>query len=132
MRKFISLALLGTSAALTPFAAQSAEPSQPPTMQAFFDRVRMKLDQLLPSRAMTPTTAIGGVRGMDVSAEDVYWKGENRVSPDELEEFNAALADMQQGRADKAKAGMQKFMLDHPRSALRAEATSAVQLLGAN
>ncbi len=81
---------------------------------------------------MPRTTAAAGVRGMDVSAEDVYWKGENRVSPDELAEFNAALADMQHGRADQAKAGMQKFMLDHPRSALRAEAASAVQLLGTN
>lgn len=129
MRKFINLAVLSASAALIPFAALAADAAPPSALQAFFDRVRMKISMLTPTRSMTATTAVGGVRGLDVHAEDVYWKGENRASAQEISDFQMALGDAQAGRNAEAMAGMRRFLVDHPKSALAPEASAALDLL---
>lgn len=129
MKKIVSIAILAASAALVPFATLAADASAPASMQAFFDRVRVKLSMITPSRAMTATTAVGGVRGLDIQAEDVYWKGENRASQEELNEFKTAIGHAQEGRASEAQEGMKLFLLNHPKSVLAPEASAALGLL---
>lgn len=129
MKKIISIAVLAASAAWAPIAALAADASTPSPLQAFFDRVRVKISMLTPTRPMTATTAVGGVRGLDVQAEDIYWKGESRASPDEIAEFNEALGHAQAGRSSEAQEGMKRFLVNHPKSALAPEATAALGLL---
>lgn len=129
MKKIVCIAALATSAAMVPHAVLAADAPASNPMQAFFDRVRVKLSLITPSRAMTATTAVGGVRGLDVQAEDVYWKGENRASQEELNEFKTAIGHAQEGRASEAQEAMKQFLLNHPKSVLAPEATAALGLL---
>jgi TolA-binding protein len=124
----LSIALLW--AAAPSFATQDG--SQPGSMQEFLVRVRLKLESLMPKRTQTVTTAVSGVRGREASASDVYWKGEARqVTDQEMAKFREAMADLEEGRTERAKAAMQQFVNEYPHSELSIEAMTALSYISA-
>ena len=61
----------------------------------FWEKLRVKIEQMAPQKKVSATTAVGGVRGAKVVADDVYWKGEKTaavVDADELDAFKSAMA----------------------------------------
>ena len=73
MKKFINSLLLVclTLGAQTLLAGEKSENSP-----SFWEVLRAKLEQMAPQKRVTATTAVGGVRGAKMAADDVYWKGE--------------------------------------------------------
>jgi len=106
-------------------ADKTAEPS-------FWDKLRAKVEQMAPQKRVTATTAVGGVRGSKMAADDVYWKGEQQaqtVDADELEKFQAAMALAAAGELEKAQASFAEFVAKHPDSTLRKDADQALAQL---
>ena len=96
----------------------------------FLDKLRMKIEQLVPQKKLTPTTAVGGVRGAPVETSDVYWKGEARaIDPAELAAFQKALSLADGGNKKEAASAFADFAKSYPDSPLRKDADKATQLL---
>lgn len=101
----------------------------------FWDKLRSKIEQMAPQKKLTATTAVGGVRGAKMAADDVYWKGEkvpSKVDADELETFKQAMALAEAGEEQKAQDAFATFIKKNPESPLRKDAEQALtQLQGA-
>jgi TolA-binding protein len=98
----------------------------------FWEKLRVKLEQMAPQKKVSATTAVGGVRGAKVVADDVYWKGESAatvVDADELEAFKTAMALAAGGEQAKAQAAFAEFVTKNPDSPLRKEADQALAQL---
>lgn len=101
----------------------------------FWEKLRAKVEQMAPQKRVTATTAVGGVRGSKVAADDVYWKGEQlaqSVDADELETFQAAMALATAGELEKARAAFTAFVAKNPDSSLRKDADQALVQLQAS
>ncbi len=123
MRKhvFLLLALI--------LAAQAAHAEEQGGL-SFFDRLKLKIEQLVPQKSLSATTAAGGVRGAPVESSDVYWKGEARaIDATELAAFRKALALAEGGKKAEAAAAFGDFAKTYPDSPLRKDADQAAQLL---
>jgi TolA-binding protein len=129
MNKLIFSLLL----AMMAFSSQAlhAEEKKSDTL-GFWEKLRVKLEQMAPQKKVTATTAVGGVRGAKMAADDVYWKGEKVaevVDADELETFKGAMALAATGDLVKAQAAFGDFITKNPESTLRKDAEQALAQL---
>jgi TolA-binding protein len=101
---------------------------------SFWEKLRAKIEQVAPQKKLKATTAVGGVRGAKMAADDVYWKGEkvaSGVDADELEAFKQAMALVAAGEVQKAQAAFGEFVAKNPDSPLRPDAEQALAQLQA-
>jgi TolA-binding protein len=101
---------------------------------SFWEKLRAKIEQVAPQKKLKATTAVGGVRGAKMAADDVYWKGEKvapAVDADELEAFKQAMALVAAGEVQKAQAAFGEFVAKNPDSPLRPDAEQALAQLQA-
>lgn len=98
----------------------------------FWQKMRMRIEQMTPQKKLGNTTAVGGVRGAAVEAVDVYWKGETKpqaVDADELTAFQKAMALVEADQKDQAQAAFVEFGKAYPTSPLKADADQALARL---
>ncbi|GAB3488456.1 hypothetical protein GCM10027399_03230 [Curvibacter fontanus] len=129
MKKLIT-ALLALS--LFGAHAQSADKGKADSWSGFWERLRMKVEQMTPQKKLASTTAVGGVRGAAVEAGDVYWKGEAKpqsIDSDELTAFQKAMALVESDQKDQAQAAFTEFAKTYPNSPLKADADQAMARL---
>ncbi|MEQ1914186.1 MAG: hypothetical protein HOP24_07275 [Sideroxydans sp.] len=127
MKKLVAaFVLLGMVMATPSYAAGvSTEPS-------LWERLRKKVELITPRKKLVTTNAAGGVRGSLADADDVYWKGEQKVQSVDVEELDAFKKAMNLAGAGKnadAQAAFSEFVKLHPESSLRADADAALTLL---
>lgn len=95
----------------------------------FWEKLRAKIEQMAPQKKVNATTAVGGVRGAKMAADDVYWKGEKApqtVDADELDTFKSAMALAAAGDLVKAQLAFADFVAKNPESPLRKDADQAL------
>ena len=129
MKKLIAPLLLGLILGSSALYAEEKDSSK-----SFWDKLRAKIEQITPQKKLTATTAVGGVRGAKMAADDVYWKGEKIVKTadaDELEAFKHAMALASSGELQKAQAAFTEFVAKNPDSPLRKDADQALLQLQA-
>ncbi len=122
MKKLIT-ALLALS--LFGAHAQSGDKGKADSWSGFWERLRMKVEQMTPQKKLGSTTAVGGVRGAAVEASDVYWKGEAKpqsIDADELAAFQKAMALVEADQKEQAHAALGEFIRSYPESSLKADA----------
>jgi len=109
---------------------------------SLWERLRFKIERLTPKKKINTTTAVGGVRGSQMVADDVYWKSEAKtkaetktgtgvIDADELASFKKALGLVDAGDVAGAQTGFAEFLKQHPDSPLRKDAEMALQQLQA-
>jgi TolA-binding protein len=107
---------------------------------SLWERLRFKIEQLTPKKKIKTTTAVGGVRGSQVVADDVYWKNEAKtktetkagvIDDDELASFKKALGLVDAGDVAGAQTGFAEFLKQYPDSRLRKDAEMALEQLQA-
>ena len=127
MKKLIPLLF----AIVVPLAhAQSGVPGD--SWSGFWERLRMKIEQMTPQKKLGTTTAVGGVRGSAVEASDVYWKGEAKpqsIDADELTAFQKAMGLVETEQKEQAQAAFAEFAKAYPDSPLKADADQAMARL---
>ncbi len=99
----------------------------------FWARLQKKLDMLSPSKKISTTTAVGGVRGAknDDSA-DIYWKGSDKtldMSDEELAKFTSALESRRKGENELALKQFEEFLELYPQSQFRVEGLQAAEMI---
>ena len=127
MKKSSILLIILSLAAQALYAADAGE-----SALGFWEKLRMKIEQLTPQKKLSTTTAAGGVRGAPVEANDVYWKGEAKpvaIDPNELAAFQNALSLVDAGKKPEAQAAFTTFSKNYPESLLRKDAEQALTLL---
>ncbi len=126
MKKIIVLlVLLGTALGSTVLYAAEASDSS----LGFWDKLRRKVEMMAPHKNVTATTAVGGVRGAQVTASDTYWKGEKAeptIDAEELAAFQKAMALAESGEVKQAQAAFAEFVKNNPDSPLRKDADQAL------
>ena len=96
---------------------------------SFWEKLRKKIEMLAPQKKVSATTAVGGVRGAQVSADDTYWKGEKAVqtiNAEEFTEFKNAMALAEAGDMKQAQTAFTEFIKKSPDSPLRKDADLAL------
>ncbi|HEY8100726.1 MAG TPA: hypothetical protein VIF82_08215 [Burkholderiaceae bacterium] len=134
MKKIAALLLLmGFAAFSQPLlaadkAAASSKAEHPLT---FWEKLRKKINMFTPQKKLEATTAVGGVRGAQTQANDVYWKGEANqlINAEELAAFKKAEDLADSGDMKQAQAAFAEFVKVHPDSPLRKDADQALALL---
>jgi TolA-binding protein len=127
MKKLLSLLLLMSLVSPALPAEDKSESGL-----GFWEMLRMKIEQFTPQKKLNTTTAVGGVRGAPVQANDIYWKGETKpqtIDTDELAEFQKAMALVEADQKDQARAAFSDFSAAHPTSPLRPDAEKALAQL---
>ncbi|KRI00375.1 hypothetical protein [Curvibacter sp. PAE-UM] len=120
MKKLITALL-----ALSLLGAHAQSGGQGDSWTGFWERLRMKIEQMTPQKKLGSTTAVGGVRGAAVEATDVYWKGEAKpqsIDADELSAFQKAMALVEAEQKAQAQAAFAEFTKTYPNSPLKADA----------
>ena len=100
---------------------------------SFWEKLRMKMQVLVPQKKVSATNAVGGVRGAAVASDDIYWKGEKgtqTIDADELAAFQKAMSLAEAGEVKQAQAAFSEFIKKSPDSHLRKDADQALALLG--
>jgi TolA-binding protein len=127
MKKLIALlVMLGVMLAAPAYSADEKQEV------SLWERLRKKIEMLTPKKKIQTTTAVGGVRGAQADADDVYWKGEAKVQPvdaEELAAFKKAIAQVDAGDMTGAQGAFSDFLKKHPDSRLREDAEQALALL---
>jgi TolA-binding protein len=98
----------------------------------FWEMLRMKIEQFTPQKKLSTTTAVGGVRGAPVQANDIYWKGETKpqtIDADELAAFQKAVGLVEADQKDQARTAFADFSKTYPASPLRPDAEKALARL---
>ena len=129
-KRIVSLLLL--TIVLPAQALYAADKSEAPL--SFWEKLRVKIEQIAPQKKLTATTAVGGVRGAKMAVDDVYWKGEKAiqtVDADELDAFKHAMSLAAAGELLKAQAAFTEFVAKNPESLLRKDADQALAQLQA-
>lgn len=111
-------------------ALHAAETSD--SWSGFWQKMRLRIEQMTPQKKLGNTTAVGGVRGAAVEAVDVYWKGETKpqsIDADELTAFQKAMALVEAGQKDQAQVAFADFSKTYPTSPLKADADQALARL---
>lgn len=106
--------------------------AQGDSWSGFWERLRMKIEQMTPQKKLGTTTAVGGVRGSAVEASDVYWKGEAKpqsIDADELTAFQKAMGLVETDQKEQAQAAFAEFAKAYPHSPLKADADQAMARL---
>ena len=129
MKKMITLlVLLGIALGSTAlYAAEAGDGSM-----GFWEKLRRKVELMAPQKNVAATTAVGGVRGAQVTANDTYWKGEKaeqKVDSEELAAFQKAVALAEAGEVKQAQAAFAEFVKKSPDSPLRKDADQALAQL---
>ena len=127
MKKWVMLSLLGLA-----LGSQALYAGDKSGTQSFWERLRSKIESLVPQKRTTATNATGGVRGAAVSPEDIYWKGEafsQEIAADELEEFKAAMRLAETSEMAQAQSAFSAFIKKYPESPLRKDAEQAAALI---
>lgn len=128
MKKLIALfVLLGVVLAAPVYSADEKSDSS-----SWWESLRRKIEMLTPKKKITTTTAVGGVRGSQADADDVYWKGEVKAQPidsEELAAFKKAVSLFDAGDKKGAQGAFSDFVKKHPDSRLRKDAEQALVLL---
>jgi TolA-binding protein len=129
MKKFITLLLMsGMALASTTLLAADVGDSS----LGFWEKLRRKVELMAPHKNVSSTTAVGGVRGAQVTANDTYWKGEKtvqEVDSDELAAFQKAMGLAETGDVKQAQAAFADFVRKNPDSPLRKDADQALAQL---
>jgi hypothetical protein len=97
-----------------------------------FDSLRKKIEQLTPKKKLQTTNAVGGVRGAQADADELYWKGEKKeqsIDADELAAFEEALNQAEAGNKTGAEKMLKDFLKKYPQSQLKPDAEQALALL---
>lgn len=118
------------SAAPTPSTSATAPAGG--SMSGFMEKLRMKVEQLTPQKQVSTTTAVGGVRGSAVAANDVYWKGEAKpqtIDAAELEAFQKGVALVESDQKAQAMVVFTEFAKTYPQSILKADAEEIMRHL---
>lgn len=127
MKKLIALlVLLGVVLAAPAYSADDNQGG------SLWERLRRKIEMLTPKKKISTTTAVGGVRGSQADADDVYWKGEANTQPidaDELAAFKKAVSLVDAGDMAGAQTSFADFVKKHPDSRLREDAELAMAQL---
>jgi TolA-binding protein len=127
MKKLIALfVLLGVVLAMPAYSADEKQDG------SLWERLRRKIELLTPKKKIQTTTAVGGVRGAQADADDVYWKGEAKSQPidsEELAAFKKALSLADAGDVAGAQVAFADFLKKHPDSRLRDDAEQALASL---
>lgn len=136
MKKWWMLAFIfAVTSALAQGSPATADPKAD-SWSGFWDKLRLKIEQMTPQKKLGTTTAVGGVRGAAVEVADVYWKGEARpqaVDEDELAAFQKAMGLVESRQKDAALAAFGDFSRNFPNSPLKADADQArARLLAGN
>ncbi len=101
----------------------------------FWEKLRNKIETLMPKKELPVTTAVGGVRGIkNETAGNLYWKDPEakvNVPEEELEIFKTALQLVDEGKAQEAGVLFEKFISEFPESHLTADARQAVAVIQA-
>jgi len=129
MKKLLSLLLLISLASPVLSADDKSESGL-----GFWEMLRMKIEQLTPQKKLNTTTAVGGVRGAPVQANDIYWKGETKpqsIDADELAAFQKAMTLVEADQKDQARTAFVDFSKTYPTSPLRPDAEKALARLQA-
>ncbi len=111
-------------------AVQAADKGD--SWSGFWEKLRMRIEQMMPQKKLATTTAVGGVRGAAVEAADVYWKGEAKpqsIDADELTAFQKAMALVEADQKEQAQAAFTDFARTYPESPLKADADQALARL---
>lgn len=127
MKRLIALMVLLGIVLATPVQVSAADREL-----SLWDRLRQKVELLIPKKKLTTTTAAGGVRGSLADADDLYWKGEvKQISIDEAElnAFTQAIELVEGGKMDDAWTAFADFVKQYPGSALRPDAEAALAQL---
>ena len=128
MKKLIAILMLVGIAfgAQTLYAAEGGN-----STLSFWEKLRKKIEMLAPQKKVNATTAVGGVRGAQVSADDTYWKGEKAkaIDPDELVAFKKAMSLAESGEMKEAQTAFTEFVKKSPESPLRKDADLALAQL---
>jgi TolA-binding protein len=99
---------------------------------SLWERLRKKIELLTPRKKVSTTTAVGGVRGSQADADDVYWKGQANTQPidsEELSAFKKAISLVDAGDTAGAQGAFSEFLKKHPDSRLREDAEQALAQL---
>jgi TolA-binding protein len=99
---------------------------------SLWERLRKKIELLTPRKKVSTTTAVGGVRGSQADADDVYWKGQANTQPidsEELSSFKKAISLVDAGDTAGAQGAFSEFLKKHPDSRLREDAEQALAQL---
>jgi TolA-binding protein len=118
--------LLGVVLAMPAYSADEKQDG------SLWERLRRKIELLTPKKKIQTTTAVGGVRGAQADADDVYWKGEAKSQPidtEELAAFKKALSLADAGDVAGAQSAFADFLKKHPDSRLRDDAEQALASL---
>ena len=127
MKKLIPLLLV-----LVASLAHAQGSASGDSWSGFWERLRMKIEQMTPQKKLGTTTAVGGVRGSAVEASDVYWKGEAKpqaIDADELTAFQKAMGLVEAEQKEQAQAAFAEFAKAYPDSPLKADADQAMARL---
>lgn len=131
MKKIIALlVLLGAVLGSVPLHAAESNDSS----LSFWDKLRKKIELMAPHKNVSATTAVGGVRGAQVSVDDTYWKGEKteqQIDTEELDAFQKAMGLAEAGDVTQAQTAFAEFIKNHPDSPLRKDADLALAQLQA-
>ena len=127
MKKLVALFVLLSVILATP--AYSVEEKLEGSL---WERLRKKIELLTPRKKLATTTAVGGVRGSQADADDVYWKGESKsqtIDSEELASFKKAISLADAGDVAGAQTAFSDFLKKHPDSRLREDAEQALTQL---
>jgi len=117
------------------FMALSVSYAEEKDQDAFWSKIKSKIETITPKKKTTVTTAVGGVRGaQDESTMVLYWKGkeiDEEVQADELDKFKNALEYAIEGNTEESLNHFDKFLAQYPKSPLREDAVKAVEKLRA-
>jgi TolA-binding protein len=127
MKKLIALfVLLGVVLATPVYSADDTQGG------SLWERLRRKIELLTPKKKISTTTAVGGVRGSQADAEEVYWKGEAKAQPidaEELADFKNAISLVDAGDRAGGQVAFADFVKKHPDSRLKEDAEQALAQL---
>ena len=136
MKKWWWLAWVFVAASALAQGTPAAPDAKSDSWSGFWEKLRLKIEQMTPQKKLGATTAVGGVRGAAVEVADVYWKGEARpqsVDEDELTAFQKAMGLVDAHQKDAALAAFGDFARNYPNSPLKGDADQArARLLAGN
>ena len=135
MKKWWMYSLVLVAAGALAQTAPAPDPKAD-SWSGFWEKLRLKIEQMTPQKKLGTTTAVGGVRGAAVEVADVYWKGEARpqsVDEGELAAFQKAMALVDARQKDEALTAFGDFSRTYPNSPLKGDADQArARLLAGN
>lgn len=128
MKKIVALLLVMGFTALSQPVLAAEKAVRPLTL---WEKLRKKINMFTPQKKLEATTAVGGVRGKQTEANDVYWKGEanQMINAEEYAAFKKGIDFADAGDMKQAQAAFADFVKAHPDSTLRKDADLALAQL---